>query len=584
MSTRRARAQLVPNANDPTVLIRLIGLIAAGLRRREALAEVLDVELRTVNYYTQAGEWLGLLSTEGDVHLTPKGVELAFADPRRRLKLYAEAVWRNDFARALLAGQRSLPDADTIARFIVEQEPGLASSTARRRASAVRSLLEPAFEHRPSRRKPQGTQLSLPFGLLQDQQAREEEPVNLKAGLERSPDVYARLYRALLDHGELSTSQLRALLDRIGGGNCPLGPYAEMAVRRGDARRQGDRLIVTPGAVKRRELAEDGVLIALTDPDYRKWLSGLIARARGEVQDPDESAGGIGARVDAAAIIAAREHARLGRRYATWDVRIFGHPLKPSSVRSALEHALPGRDPLSLPGAGDPGSELPFEERPFLEALDVMGLPIALPSSLSAVAGGVATLNGELRRLRSGPANVRLPGPLDRRSRVHGGVLHPGEGLPRAIPDNQSLRTRLLNQTPALSMFAALLLMDRRVDLPLRIVDRGSGPLLRWSDTIVGPLVETLDAFSVAQGWTCSRPLRSGLDGATLEAAARALGICTRAGRRVIMEEALFVRLQEDVEARLTYEALLPLIGRLQAWLDEEAPRTDPDDLPPSGP
>ena len=45
MSTRRARAQLVPNANDPTVLIRLIGLIAAGLRRREALAEVLDVEL-----------------------------------------------------------------------------------------------------------------------------------------------------------------------------------------------------------------------------------------------------------------------------------------------------------------------------------------------------------------------------------------------------------------------------------------------------------------------------------------------------------------------------------------------------------
>ena len=50
------------------------------------------------------------------------------------------------------------------------------------------------------------------------------------------------------------------------------------------------------------------------------------------------------------------------------------------------------------------------------------------------------------------------------------------------------------------------------------------------------------------------------------------------------MEEALFVRLQEDVEARLTYEALLPLIGRLQAWLDEEAPRTDPDDLPPSGP
>ena len=54
MSTRRARAQLVPNANDPTVLIRLIGLIAAGLRRREALADVTDVEPSAGNYYSYA--------------------------------------------------------------------------------------------------------------------------------------------------------------------------------------------------------------------------------------------------------------------------------------------------------------------------------------------------------------------------------------------------------------------------------------------------------------------------------------------------------------------------------------------------
>ena len=68
------------------------------------------------------------------------------------------------------------------------------------------------------------------------------------------------------------------------------------------------------------------------------------------------SAGGS-ARGDAAAIIAAREHARLGRRYATWDVRIFGHPLKPSALRPRARPPRPG--PLSLPGAGDPGSELP---------------------------------------------------------------------------------------------------------------------------------------------------------------------------------------------------------------------------------
>ena len=56
MSTRRSRAELVPNANDPRVLIRMIGLIAAGLRDPRTLAEVLDtyidegtVELLTIS-------------------------------------------------------------------------------------------------------------------------------------------------------------------------------------------------------------------------------------------------------------------------------------------------------------------------------------------------------------------------------------------------------------------------------------------------------------------------------------------------------------------------------------------------------
>ena len=584
MTSRRSRAQLVPNANDPRVLIRMIGLIAAGLRRPGALAEVLDVELRTVHYYTQAGEWLSLLDTDGEVHLTRLGLELAFADPNRRLRLYAEAVWRNDFARALLGGHRAMPDADTIARFILEQEPELAPSTARRRASAVRSLLEPAFSRKPSARKARGVQLALPFGAPADGARAADEPVDLRAGLERSPDVYARLCRALLDHGELATSQVRALLDGIGGSNCPLGPYIEMAVQRGDARRMGDRLVVTPGAVRRRDLAEDGVLIALTDPEYRRWLRGLVARAKGEIAPAAASSGAVGERVDAKALIAEREHERRGRRFATWDLRIFDRVLAPRHVRRALRAVLPGRDPLALPVAGDPGADLPFTEGAFLDLLDLPDLPVCLPSSLSDVAGGVTAVNAQLQRLRAGPARVRLPGPLDRRARVHGTVLHPGESLPRAVPDNHTLRIRLMTHAPAMALFTSLLLMDRRTDLPLRLVDRGAGPLVRWGVDVVGPLVEVLDAFCVGQGWMCARPLYGGLDGPTLEAVARALGISTRAGRRVVMEEALFVRLQEDIEARLTYEALLPLVGRLQGWLDQHQPRTDPDDEPPEPP
>lgn len=572
MSTRRTRANLVPNANDPRVLVRMIGLIAAGLRRPPALAEVLDVELRTVHYYTQAGEWLGLLSTDGELHLSPAGLELAFADPGRRLLLYADAVWRNEFARGLLAGQRQLPDAQAITDYILEQEPDLADSTARRRASAVRSLLEPAFHRRPSKRKPRGQQLALPFPTLRPAADVTEPDVDLRAGLERSPDVYGRLYRVLLDQGELTTSQLRAVLDRIGGTDCPLGGYAEMAVRRGDARRLGERLVVTPGAIRRREFAQDGVLVALTDPDYRRWLRGLLDRARGLVVDPDESHGGVGARLDAKAILASREHERLGRRFATWDLRIFGERLTPDTVRAAAEGVLPGRDPLSLPSAGDPGAELPFTDTPFLESLQSPGLPVAFPSTLSDIAGGIATLNGQLQKHRAAPAAVRPPAITDRRARYHSGVLHPAEASPRSIPDNHSLRLRLLTHCPVLSLMGALLIMDRRADLPLQVVDLGAGPLLRWDNDLEGDLIEMLDAFCASQGWLCARPLRGGLDSASLEAIARAAGVSTRAGRRVVMEEALFVRLQEDIEARLTYDALQPLMRRLQAWLEDQAP------------
>ena len=150
MSGIRDRAQRVPNANNPRVLIRMIGLVAAGVRRPTALADILDVELRTVHYYTQAGEWLGLLSTDGDVHLTPHGIDLAFADPNQRLRRYAAAVWRTPFARDLLRGRNAMPDIDAITAFILDSSEGeLSESTARRRAGAVRSLLEPAIGRKP---------------------------------------------------------------------------------------------------------------------------------------------------------------------------------------------------------------------------------------------------------------------------------------------------------------------------------------------------------------------------------------------------------------------------------------------------
>ena len=63
----------------------------------------------------------------------------------------------------------------------------------------------------------------------------------------------------------------------MGARDCPLGGYIETAVRRHDAVRQADRLVATAGAARRRDFATDGVLIALTDPAYRAYLTALMS-------------------------------------------------------------------------------------------------------------------------------------------------------------------------------------------------------------------------------------------------------------------------------------------------------------------
>ena len=53
----------------------------------------------------------------------------------------------------------------------------------------------------------------------------------------------------------------------------------------------------------------------------------------------------------------------------------------------------------------------------------------------------------------------------------------------------------------------------------------------------------------------------------------------TRVANRLVLDEALFMRLQEDPEAQMAHEGLAPLEDRLHAWLDSLsapiAPATD---------
>ncbi len=553
MSPRRHRADLIPNANNPRLLQRLVRLVASGIRKQRALSDVLQVELRTVHYYTQAGEWLGLLATDKEVHLTPRGVEFAFAEPRQRAKLYAKAVWNIPLVQALLSGRGALPDTEVIASFIIENEPSMSPRTARRRATSLKGLVEPALRHRPTGKTPQGTQLGLSFPkpsatTTQSTNPQHKPIVDLRAGTEHNPDVYGRLLTRLLDHGEITTGQIRALLDEMGARDCPLGGYIEMAVRRNDVVRNADRLIVTVGAVKRREVANDGILVALTDPAYRGYLTAL--------SDAEDTQA------------AKRERASLGRRFASWDVRIFGVRLTEDTIHEAMARPLVGRRLDSLPIADSAGPATAETSAPFVDMLGTAGLMICIPSALRGLHGGVSHVNDALNKSRSAPAGVRVPSSVDTRSHVHGGILCPGETLPRSIPDNLTLRLRLLSHCPAFALLVSLLLLDRRESLDLRILEDEMGPAVHWRKKRIGGLFEVFDRFGSSQDWVVSRPLSGGLQALHLIDTGVAVGLCSRVGRRIVLEEQMFLRLQEDAESRMAYEALMPLEDRLHAFFE----------------
>lgn len=549
MPPRRPRAELVPNANNPRLLMRLLGLVATGIRRPRVLAETLDVELRTVHYYTQAAQWLGLLEEGSTLHLSPRGLEVAFARPRRRTRAYAEAVWRVPFVMELLGGRTDTPSADEIAAFILAQDPEMAPSTARRRASAVRSLIGPAIPWRPSTRAPHGQQLGLPLHTHTTRSTAGLGPALVAAAdLPESPDVYARLLMVLLDHGELATQHVRAILDHVGGGELPLGTYIQMAIRRGDALRTEHGLAATAGAARRREVAGDPVLVALTDPEYRAWLEWLL--------NPSEEPGAVA------------ESRRRAARFARWDLRIFGQRLKPETVAQALEEALPGRSLRSLPAAGLPGLPLLESEAAFLQLVDQPRLGVALPSSVVELAGGVAALNPALQRLRTRPGGVRLPSALDPRVRVHGGLFRPGAVAPRALADNLSLRLQALEACPAFALLGALGLLARRADGGLRIEQKGERVCLRWRERRVADLVEGLVLFGENTGWCVLHPPSGGLRDHELVEAALGLGVLHRTKGGLVLAERLFQTLLEEPEARLVYEALLGLEDRLHEWLE----------------
>ena len=511
-----------PALGNPRRMARVLEVVAGGVRRAASVARVLDLEARVVRAYLAHAAWLGLLRDAVELQLTPAGLDWVYAGSSAR---------RGPILGALVAahpvlGQRPAPGVESVAAALLDAGVSTSEALSRRDARAILRMVEPG--RRPRARAAAGEQLSLGF-------ARPLEPRRIV--LEPDPgedslDVYALVLRALLDHGELRLNTLRGLLDDAGAGDAGLGGYVALAVRRGDAERRGEHLVVTPGALSRGDLAESVVSIGLSDPDLRAWLAAPTRPG------PD------------------------ARRCARWARRLFG--TEPPD--RALSRLLFGRSLATVPAAGAAGGSLTAVKGAFLDVLDAPGLALAFPAGLERLAGGIAWVHQAWRPIVQSPAAVHPPGPLDPRVCVHAGLLPVGEPPPRNVPDALSLRLRAVRTVPAFALLVAAGLLHRRRVLRLRL--RGDHVLVERPGRNEQGWDALLARVARAAGWSLCPPVGAGRWRSCLTTGA-ALGLVSRLPGDVwTVDETLAWRLSQDPEHHELHDRLTPLVDRLEAACD----------------
>ena len=226
-------------------------------------------------------------------------------------------------------------------------------------------------------------------------------------------------------------------------------------------------------------------------------------------------------------------------------------------------------DEVAVADAHEPEEDAPVEE-PVLDAWERPGLFVALPPTLAQLQGGLPAVNRLLERARRGA--VGLPDLSDRPSIYHAGLLHPGEPLPRSVPDLRSLRLRVLMHAPYAALVAALLWLHRLAPGKLEIREEPRGWRVRMAAGDRGALLEVLDEVAAHRGWIACRRVDGGLPAPVLVAVLEALGIATRVGKRLVLAERLFVQLDTEPEEMEVAERLRPLAEAVEDVLDARAP------------
>lgn len=500
-------------------LHRILEQLATGNRRTRGLAAALDLDVGSVQDELLVATFLGLTDLRPEAHLSRDGLALVFG-PNRGRRL-ADLLREHPQLGPLYG----LPlDRDTWIATIRARMPEIDEDGAARLAVELRRVVEPAWRRRP---RPAGPE-QLALALAADVHRPPPSP-DLRAGTDENPDLYVTLLRALLDAGELLPARMRSILDQAGAESAGIGGYIAMATRRGDVRREGESLVVTAGAVARRQLAESATAVALSDPDFRAHLEARLAGRPG-----DE------------------------RRFGPWVRRFFGD----EALDRALRALLFGRSLASIPVAGSAGEAPPPPGGAFLASLRTPGLFLAFPASLTDLEAGLGGINRGLRAGAAASSTVCRPTAVDPRARVHGGLLSPGEAPVRSFPDLLSLRLRATRSAPAVAFLAAAAAAGRRG--PLRLRRAGSSLHADGRGVPSRDFGELVERACAAHRWL---PVW-GPEGAPWARLADTLvetGILARVGELLVLDEGFFLRLQTDPEHRVVWEELLPLVDLVEA-------------------
>lgn len=183
----------------------------------------------------------------------------------------------------------------------------------------------------------------------------------------------------------------------------------------------------------------------------------------------------------------------------------------------------------------------------------------------------MASVNRALKLAREQSGVTSLPNLVDRPTTVHGSLVHPGQVLPRAVPDTRSLRLTVIAHAPYVTLITGLLLTHRLQ--PARLVlHRAKGTWrVQWDDQDLGPVLEVLDGFARSREWIVLRRPAGGLpDGALLDTL-ESLGIASTLGRQAVLSERFFAHLRTAPEETELHERLAPLAATLEDHLGERA-------------